>query len=122
MFAADSYRDELTQVLSQAVIHLHNALGPLGTALVERYGSLVFSNNALHYVSETTLAQLAVDSVGEAAPGVVQRHTLGNVTAMTTVLDDRYIFVVVGKQLEDGTVNRFLTNLRQVLPAAPAND
>ncbi|MCC7451917.1 MAG: hypothetical protein IT324_31205 [Anaerolineae bacterium] len=119
MFAADSYREELTQVLSQAVIHLHNALGPLGTALVDRYGTLVFSNNALHYVSEKTLVQLAADFA--AAPGTVQRHTLGPVTAITAVLDQRHMFVVVGKQLEDGTVNRFLTSLRQVLPPAPAS-
>lgn len=120
MFTADAYRDELTKVLSQAVIHLHHALGPLGTALVDRYGSLVFSNNALHYVSEKTLAQLAVDFVEGAAPGAVQRRAIGNVTVIATALDDRHIFVIVGKQLEDGTVNRFLTNLRQVLPAAPA--
>jgi hypothetical protein len=117
-----TYRENLAEVVSQAAVHLHNAMGPVGTALFDQHGGLVINNNAFHYAQESILSDLAANCLCN--PGVerIERHVLDGVTAFTTALDRQHVFVVVGDCLEDNTISRFLISLRQVLPKAPPAD
>src|SRR5436853_4118750 len=94
-----TYRHTVEQVVSQAAIHLHNSLGPIGTALFDRHGVLVFNNNALRYVNEKALIGLVADCV-IAAPGSAELCTAEGITARAIALDTQYVFVVVGLKLE----------------------
>src|SRR5258705_4759651 len=109
-----AYKQELAEVVSQAVIHLHNAVGAVGTALLDEGGAIVFSNNASNYTNEETLSQLAACTYTD--PGAVLRHNLEHATAFTSLLDSEHIFVVLVHGLEHGAVIGFVAILRQVLP------
>jgi hypothetical protein len=115
-----AYKQELAEVVSQAVVHLHNALGPVGTALLDEGGDIVFSNNASNYTNDDILTQLAARAHTE--PGAVLRHNLEHATAFTALLDHEHIFVVLGHGLEDGAVSGFVASLRQVLPESATDD
>jgi hypothetical protein len=117
-----SYRENLAEVVSQAAVHLHNSMGPVGTALFDQNGSLVIDNNAFHYAKESILSGLAADCLCDPSVERVQRHVLDGVTAFTAALDHQHVFVVVGNGLEDTTVNHFLSSLRRLLPKAPTDD
>jgi hypothetical protein len=116
------YKQNVAQVVSQVAVHLHNALGPIGTALFDRHGTLVFNNNALHYVNEHTLAILVADCLINPAPGGLSTITTEGVTIRTIALDAQHVFVVVGTKLEDNVINGFVSSLRRVLPKASLTD
>src|SRR5436309_11843001 len=88
-----SYRQNVEQVVSQAAIHLHNSLGPIGTALFDRHGVLIFNNNALRYVNEKALIGLVADCV-IAAPGSAELCSAEGITPRAIALDTQYIFVI----------------------------
>lgn len=118
-----SYRQNVEQVVSQAAIHLHNSLGPIGTALFDRHGALVFNNNALRYVNEKTLVSLVADCA-IAAHGSAELCTGNGITARAIALDSQHIFVVVGPKLEEralDAVDGFVTSLRAMLPPPPGS-
>src|SRR5258708_22816628 len=119
---SNGYRQNVAQVVSQAAMHLHNSMGPIGTALLDRHGVLIFNNNALHYVSDTTLSRLASDCITNATSGVVERSAENGMTAWAVALDTQHVFVVVGTALESSTVDRFVATLRAMLPKAPADN
>ena len=113
-----TYRQNVEQVVSQAAIHLHNSLGPIGTALFDRHGALVFNNNALRYVNEKTLISLVADCA-IAASGSADLCTAEGIMARAIALDTQHIFVVVGQRLEQRTVDGFVSSLRAMLPSPP---
>ena len=114
------YRQNFAQVVSQAAIHLHNEMGSIGTALYDSEAGLVFNNNVLRYVDESTLARLVSDCFAECVPGRLTRRNLDGVMVRALSLDDQHVFIVVGNRLEDSAINRFFASLQGVLPQPPA--
>jgi hypothetical protein len=114
------YRQSVAQVVSQAAIHLHNSMGQIGTALLDRYGMVILNNNALHYADESTLARLANECLSN--PLGAQSHKESGFAARAIALDKQYVFIIVGNDLESSMVDGFVASLRQMLPKAPIND
>src|SRR5689334_11222108 len=111
-----TYSHNVVQVVSQAAIHLHNALGSIGTALFDRCGTLIFNNNALKYVNENTLVEfVALNMVNPMALGT-DHVTKDGVHVRVVALDGDHVFVVVGKSLESKAINTFVNSLKQVMP------
>jgi len=118
----DSYRQTVAQVVSQAAIHLHNALGPIGTALYDQHGALILNNNALRYASDNDLTRLVFDCLTGSKTAPILCRTADDVTLYATQLDSHHVFVVVGEAPDQATVDSFLSNLPRMLPPMPATD
>jgi hypothetical protein len=114
-----TYNHNIAQVVSQAAIHLHNALGSIGTALFDRCGTMIFNNNALKYMNENTLAELIALSLANAQSFGNDYVTHDGIHVRVIALDSDHIFVVAGNSLESNTLNTFVTNLKRVLPKTP---
>lgn len=111
----NSHEKALENVVSQAVLHLHVELSRVGTALVDRRErNILFSHNALQYVDERMLGRMADLSLSS-GPGIVHEYRLDGLTVFTEALDERHVFMVLGKQIEAKPVNRFLSQLRNIL-------
>ena len=118
----DSYRNSVAQVVSQAAIHLHNALGPIGTALYDQHGTLILNNNALRYAGDHTLAGFVFDCLISPITGPIVHQVSEKLTLYGMKLDSQHVFVVVGAELDKSTVDGFLSNLSRMLPPAPMTD
>lgn len=116
------HRNNLTQVVSQAAIHLHNELSTIGTALFDCNGSVLFSNNAQHYVNENTLAGLVADCLSAGRSEELRRVMSSGVTVRLIPLSDRYVFVVCGYDIKNEVLDRFVISLQNVLPKTPLVD
>src|SRR5579859_5489102 len=118
----DSYRNTVAQMVSQAAIHLHNTLGPIGTALYDQHGTLILNNNALRYANDNVLTRLVFECANGPIKGPMLCRATESVTLYAVQLDAQHVFVVVGSSLDEATVDGFLSNLRRLLPPAPKTD
>jgi len=108
------YRQNVVQVASQAAIHLHNQVGSIGTAVFDRHGTLLFNNNALHYVNEGIVVRLIAECLSD--PTTIWQRTVENATIYAVALDRHHVFIIAGSHFERSAVERFLRSLRQLLP------
>jgi hypothetical protein len=115
----NAYQRELEAIVSHAAVHLHVALGAVGTALMDRHGGFVFNHNALNYATRATLLRWVNDCIYPYSAGSIQCHRSENIIAFTAALDPQHVFVIVGKQIDDHLIQRFLTSLNQMLPKVP---
>jgi hypothetical protein len=116
------YKQSVQQVVSQAAIHLHNTLGQIGTALVDRHGTLLLDNNALHYLGTDGLNRLTQDCFSAPQQTIRGTYTPNADAAHAFALDSQHAFIVVGNKIDVMTVESFVATLRQLLPPAPATD
>lgn len=117
----NAYQRELEEIVSHAAVHLHVALGAVGTALMDRHGGFVFNHNVLNYATRATLFRWVNQCIHPYSPGSIQRHHFENVIAFTAALDPQHVFVIVGKQIDDHLIQRFLASLNQMLPKVPTD-
>jgi hypothetical protein len=117
----NTYQRELEAIVSHAAVHLHVALGAVGTALMDRHGSFVFNHNALNYATRATLFRWINECIYPYSAGSIQCHHLENVIAFTAALDPQHVFIIVGKQIDDHLIQRFLASLSQMLPKVPTD-
>jgi hypothetical protein len=114
-----TYKQNVAQVVSQAAIHLHNSLGSIGTALIDSFGNLVFDNDALGCLNDEVISMLVMRCLNNPNSTGID-HTVDNDLLVWAIpLDAQHIFLIVGSQLEPQTINRFVSNLRRVMPKAP---
>ena len=113
----DTYVKELEAVVSQAALHLHTEIAHIGTALIDRAGEIVFSNNAFKYADEKMLNTFARRCPAD-SQGIIHEYRSDGLTVFTVPLDDQHVFVVIGRRVDAAPVNRFMSRLRRVLPSA----
>ena len=112
-----SYQQNIVEIVTQAAIHLQNGSERIGTGLYDENGQLVLDNGASHYADEIALIGAMVDCTVNPVPGAMFQCDSASATAIAMSLDGRYMFVMVGHQFENASVEKFLADLQEMLPS-----
>lgn len=114
----------LTTLVSHAAHHLHAVVGNVATTLLDVSGTpkMLFSNSALSHVNGSTMVALARGFIEQGCPDLPCLHVHAleedETVLYFTVLDERHVFVVIGKAKDELRVQDFVERLKGLLPAA----
>ena len=117
---------QLSLIVAQAAQHLHAVVSNIATALLEvGEGSdrILFSNSALTHINGSTLLNLARHYLAQTHPHFPCLYRLDYAEAMRVyfiVLDEKHIFVVIGKAQDESRVEAFSQRLGHLLSIQPA--
>ncbi len=114
----------LSMIVSHAAHHLHAVVGHCSTALIDTSGPgrFLFSNSALSHLNGKAIfddaqhyAQLEIDH--GSYPSLHMHDVDGDTRAYFSVLDDRHVFVIVGRPSDELRVQAFNERLKHLLPS-----
>ena len=111
-------RQNVAQVVSHATVPLHETIGPVGTALYDSDGTVLFDNGALRYADEGAVNQAINDCLTNPLPGAVYRCDSENTSAYAISLESQHIFVIVGPHFEFDSIDKYLVNIHELFPKA----